>query len=183
MLLKRDNMTNLKLLLKLWCYVRVNMNNLQLLLKLWCYVRVNMTNLKLLLKLWCYLRVNMNNLQLLLKLWCYLRVNMTNLQLSLKFWCYIKDNMTNLKLLLKFWCYFFFCTWKLNDIPVLLCNSSLCTSYIFKNMTIRYVFISNNILANYFTFQSFDFERTWWWLFQIRGVHTKFDIYVFIIIW
>ena len=29
--------------------------------------------------------------------------------------------------------------------------------------------------------KSFDFERTWWRLFQKRVVHTKFDIYVFII--
>jgi hypothetical protein len=36
---------------------------------------------------------------------------------------------------------------------------------------------------NYFVFQSFDFENTctWWSLFQKRVVHTKFDIYVFII--
>jgi len=27
-------------------------------------------------------------------------------------------------------------------------------------------------------FQSFDFERTWWMLFQKRVVHTKFDMYV-----
>jgi hypothetical protein len=26
----------------------------------------------------------------------------------------------------------------------------------------------------------FDFERTWWRLFQKRVVHTKFDIYVLI---
>ena len=31
-----------------------------------------------------------------------------------------------------------------------------------------------------FDFQSFEFERTWWWLFQKRVVWTKFDIYVFI---
>ena len=35
-------------------------------------------------------------------------------------------------------------------------------------------------LVDYWTFQSFDFERTWWWLFQKPVVHTKFDIYVFI---
>jgi len=28
-------------------------------------------------------------------------------------------------------------------------------------------------------FQSFDFERTWWRLFQKRVVHTKYDIYHF----
>jgi hypothetical protein len=31
-------------------------------------------------------------------------------------------------------------------------------------------------------FQLFDFERTWWRLFQKRVVHTKFDIYVFIVL-
>jgi hypothetical protein len=31
-------------------------------------------------------------------------------------------------------------------------------------------------------FQYFNFERTWWRLFQKRVVHTKLDIYVFIII-
>jgi len=29
-------------------------------------------------------------------------------------------------------------------------------------------------------FQSFDFEHTWWWLFQKRIVRTKFGIYGFI---
>jgi hypothetical protein len=32
---------------------------------------------------------------------------------------------------------------------------------------------------NYLAFQSFDFEHTWWGLFQKCVVHTKFDIYVF----
>jgi len=32
---------------------------------------------------------------------------------------------------------------------------------------------------NYLAFPSFDFERTWWRLFQKRVVRTKFDIYVF----
>ena len=32
---------------------------------------------------------------------------------------------------------------------------------------------------DYLLFQSFDFERTWWWLFQKRVVHTKFDSHVF----
>ena len=35
-------------------------------------------------------------------------------------------------------------------------------------------------LLNYLAFQSFDFERTWWRLFQKDVVRTKFDIYVFI---
>ena len=34
-------------------------------------------------------------------------------------------------------------------------------------------------LLNYLAFQSFDFKRTWWKLFQKRVVRTKFDIYVF----
>jgi hypothetical protein len=33
-------------------------------------------------------------------------------------------------------------------------------------------------LLNYLAFQPFDFERTWWRLFQKRIVRTKFDIYV-----
>jgi len=33
---------------------------------------------------------------------------------------------------------------------------------------------------NFLAFQSFDFESTWWKLFQKRVVRTKFDIYVFI---
>jgi hypothetical protein len=32
----------------------------------------------------------------------------------------------------------------------------------------------------YLAFQSFDFGRTWWRLFQKRVVRTKSDIYVFI---
>ena len=34
-------------------------------------------------------------------------------------------------------------------------------------------------LINYLAFQSFDFQCTWWWLFQKCAVCTKFDIYVF----
>ena len=33
---------------------------------------------------------------------------------------------------------------------------------------------------NYLVFQSFDYERTWWRLFQKHVVRTKFDIYFFI---
>ena len=33
---------------------------------------------------------------------------------------------------------------------------------------------------NYFTFQSFDYKRSWCRLFQKRAARTKFDIYVFI---
>ena len=33
---------------------------------------------------------------------------------------------------------------------------------------------------NYLVFQTFDFERTWWRLFQKRVVRTKYDIYVYI---
>jgi hypothetical protein len=37
---------------------------------------------------------------------------------------------------------------------------------------------------NYLAFQSFDFECTWWRLFQGRVVRTKFDIYFFMVwIW
>jgi len=32
---------------------------------------------------------------------------------------------------------------------------------------------------NYMSIQSFDFERTWWRLFQKPAVHTKLDIYAF----
>jgi hypothetical protein len=35
-----------------------------------------------------------------------------------------------------------------------------------------------SIVLNYLAFQSFDFDRTWWKLFQKRVVRTKFDIYV-----
>ena len=34
-------------------------------------------------------------------------------------------------------------------------------------------------IFNYLDFQSFDFEITWWRLFQKRVVRPKFDIYVF----
>jgi hypothetical protein len=33
-------------------------------------------------------------------------------------------------------------------------------------------------IFNYLAFKSFDFERTWWTLFQKRVVRTKFDIYI-----
>ena len=43
-------------------------------------------------------------------------------------------------------------------------------------MFMPFGFIAPQIL-NYLAFQSFDFVRTWWWLFQKRVVRTKFDIY------
>jgi hypothetical protein len=33
---------------------------------------------------------------------------------------------------------------------------------------------------NFLAFQSFDFECTWWRLFEEGVMHTKFDIYSFI---
>jgi hypothetical protein len=40
-------------------------------------------------------------------------------------------------------------------------------------------YCSQNFL-NYLVFQPFDFERTWWRLYQARLVRTKLDIYFFI---
>jgi len=37
-------------------------------------------------------------------------------------------------------------------------------------------FIASKTL-NYLAFQTFDFEHTWWRLFQKRVVRTKFEIY------
>jgi hypothetical protein len=39
-----------------------------------------------------------------------------------------------------------------------------------------------NDILNYLDVQPFDYERTWWRLFQKRVVRTKFDIYVLITI-
>ena len=39
--------------------------------------------------------------------------------------------------------------------------------------------VFSNFSLNYLAFQPFNFERTWWRLFQKRVVRTKFDIYVF----
>jgi hypothetical protein len=36
-------------------------------------------------------------------------------------------------------------------------------------------------LLNYFVFQHFDFERTWWRLYQKLVLCSKFDIYAFIV--
>ena len=41
-------------------------------------------------------------------------------------------------------------------------------------------FYFSPILLHYLAFQSFDFERTWWRLFQKRIEWIKFDIYAFI---
>jgi hypothetical protein len=44
------------------------------------------------------------------------------------------------------------------------------------------LFMSFGVIApktlNYLAFQFFDFERTWWRLFQKRIVRTKFDIFI-----
>jgi len=53
-----------------------------------------------------------------------------------------------------------------------------------RKMILDILFIPFGFIApktfNYLAFQSFDFGRTWWRLFQKRVVRTKFDIYVFI---
>jgi hypothetical protein len=67
--------------------------------------------------------------------------------------------------------------------------SIVCTKLlsIFKSSVVACVWISVvcaeslMLTLNHLAFQSFDFERTWWWLFQKRVVRT-FDIYVLIII-
>lgn len=41
-------------------------------------------------------------------------------------------------------------------------------------------FYCSQTCLNYLAFQSFDFKRVWWRLFQQRVVYTKFDISVFI---
>ena len=38
--------------------------------------------------------------------------------------------------------------------------------------------VLTNVYLNYLSFQSFDIESTWWWLFQKRVVRTEFYIYV-----
>ena len=43
-------------------------------------------------------------------------------------------------------------------------------------------FIRSQWHLNYLAAQPFDYERTWWRLFQKRVVRTKFDIYVLITI-
>ena len=43
------------------------------------------------------------------------------------------------------------------------------------------IFLLQNIFLEYLVFQSFDFERTLWRLFQKRVVSTKLDIHVFIL--
>jgi hypothetical protein len=42
------------------------------------------------------------------------------------------------------------------------------------------VWFHSSQTLNYLAFQSFDFERTWWRLFQKRVVRSKFNIHVFI---
>jgi hypothetical protein len=49
-------------------------------------------------------------------------------------------------------------------------------SLIIKKKTLLISLIGT--LLNYFAFYSFDFERTWWGLFQKRVVRSKFNIYV-----
>jgi hypothetical protein len=52
-------------------------------------------------------------------------------------------------------------------------QKSFDKNYIFRN------FYCSQTLLYYLAFQSFDFERTRWRLFQKRVVCTKFDIYFF----
>ena len=58
--------------------------------------------------------------------------------------------------------------------PILFMLSCLC----YPVLCPLVILLPNTL--NYLSFQSFNFERTWWRLFQKRVVHTKFDIYGFI---
>jgi hypothetical protein len=51
-------------------------------------------------------------------------------------------------------------------------------------MTTQVKYLTRVIAVRFFylAFQSFDYDRTWWKLFQKRVVRTKLDIYVFITI-
>jgi hypothetical protein len=50
---------------------------------------------------------------------------------------------------------------------------------LYRTVLMTYVFLFFDPKAyNYLAFQSFDYERTGWRLFQKRFVHTKFDIYI-----
>jgi hypothetical protein len=64
------------------------------------------------------------------------------------------------------------------DCVIPACITDLDTSYILK---IRWEFLNYEIAPKHLNYLAFDFERTWWRLFQKRVVRTKFDIYVFIL--
>ena len=55
------------------------------------------------------------------------------------------------------------------------------TRFVFNGLVCStYLEIKQFVGIFYVAFESFDFERIWWRLFQKRAIHTKFDIYVFI---
>ena len=63
-------------------------------------------------------------------------------------------------------------------------NNFKWQSWLFTAMYVRLLISTpywppKTLNLNYLASQSFDFERTWWILFQKRVVRTKFDIYVF----
>jgi len=62
---------------------------------------------------------------------------------------------------------------------LLIKTKSLLPQLILAVLFKTFGFIAPKTLT-YLSFQSLDFERTWWGLFQIRVLRTKFDIYVFI---
>jgi hypothetical protein len=53
-------------------------------------------------------------------------------------------------------------------------------SWFWLSFLALWFYCSQNFKLFGFPFQSFDFERTWWRLFQKRVVRTKLDIYGFI---
>ena len=69
------------------------------------------------------------------------------------------------------------CWATINHVFLLHCKLQFILIILFR----PFGFITHKTL-NYLAFQSLDFERTWWRLFQKRVVRAKLDIYGFIII-
>ena len=67
---------------------------------------------------------------------------------------------------------------KIEDISVTYINTCLLAR--FWIFCLRFLVFLLPICLNYLTFQSVDFQRTWWRSFQKRVVCTKLDIYIII---
>jgi len=88
-------------------------------------------------------------------------------------------NLTFMFLLLSLGRYL--CWWTISP-EAIICPVVSVSALICFSRYIRPFFTCSQILINYSVFQSFDYECTWWSLFQKCVMLTKFDIYTFLLI-
>jgi hypothetical protein len=98
-----------------------------------------------------------------------------------------KDRLCNVQMkkdcMSWYWCDYYYCAIRVAQLFV------FCVVFFVCSFSFGHCVTSSSIygfwlsLWHYLVFQSFESERTWWWLLQKSAVHTTFDMYVFIWNW